>query len=230
MRLRNIPRANDVIASSPLVIQDPKAMRGKWREVFQNAHPIHIEVGMGKGRFITELARKHPEINYIGIERYTSVLLRAVEKLQGKEQSEEGEESLAKGELDIPENLYFICMDATELPEVFAPEEVERIYLNFSDPWPKDRHAKRRLPSRQFLARYDQILAKDGTIEFKTDNRGLFDFALEEIEPAGWRLLMHTFDLHADEELMKDNIMTEYEEKFASKGNPICKMIIDRVK
>ena len=129
---------------------------------------------------------------------------------------------------DIPENLFFICMDATELPEVFAPEEVARIYLNFSDPWPKDRHAKRRLPSRQFLARYDQILKKDGTIEFKTDNRGLFDFALEEIEPAGWRLLMHTFDLHADGELMKDNIMTEYEEKFASKGNPICKMVIDR--
>lgn len=226
MRLRNIPRANDVIASSPLVIQDPKAQRGQWKEVFGNDHPIHIEVGMGKGRFITELARKHPEINYIGIERYTSVLLRAVEKLQGKEQAE-GQEAVTAA-ADIPENLYFICMDATELPEVFAPEEVARIYLNFSDPWPKDRHAKRRLPSRQFLARYDQILKKDGTIEFKTDNRGLFDFALEEIEPAGWRLLMHTFDLHADAELMKDNIMTEYEEKFASKGNPICKLVIDR--
>ena len=209
MRLRNIPRANDVIASSPLVIQDPKAQRGQWMEVFGNDHPIHIEVGMGKGRFITELARKHPEINYIGIERYTSVLLRAVEKLQGKEQAEGQEAETKEAAADIPENLYFICMDATELPEVFAPEEVARIYLNFSDPWPKDRHAKRRLPSRQFLARYDQILKKDGTIEFKTDNRGLFDFALEEIEPAGWRLLMHTFDLHADAELMKDNIMTE---------------------
>lgn len=228
MRLRNIPRANDVIASSPLVIQDPKAQRGQWKEVFGNDHPIHIEVGMGKGRFITELARKHPEINYIGIERYTSVLLRAVEKLQRKEQAEGQEAETKEAAADIPENLYFICMDATELPEVFAPEEVARIYLNFSDPWPKDRHAKRRLPSRQFLARYDQILKKDGTIEFKTDNRGLFDFALEEIEPAGWRLLMHTFDLHADAELMKDNIMTEYEEKFASKGNPICKMVIDR--
>ncbi len=231
MRLRNIPRANDVIASSPLVIQEPKAQRGQWQNVFGNDHPIHIEVGMGKGRFITELARKHPEINYIGIERYTSVLLRAVEKLQGREAADgedtEDKISAQSGE-DIPENLYFICMDATELPEVFAPEEVARIYLNFSDPWPKDRHAKRRLPSRQFLARYDQILKKDGTIEFKTDNRGLFDFALEEIEPAGWRLLMHTFDLHADAELMKDNIMTEYEEKFASKGNPICKMVIDR--
>ena len=228
MRLRNIPRANDVIAASPLVIQDPKAQRGLWQNVFGNDHPIHIEVGMGKGRFITDLAKKHPEINYIGIERYTSVLLRAVEKLQGKEQPEDGAEQQENTRQDIPENLYFICMDATELPEVFAPEEVDRIYLNFSDPWPKDRHAKRRLPSRQFLARYDQILDKNGTIEFKTDNRGLFDFALEEIEPAGWRLLMHTFDLHADTEQMKDNIMTEYEEKFASKGNPICKLIIDR--
>ena len=226
MRLRNIPRANDVIASSPLVIQEPKAQRGQWQKVFVNDHPIHIEVGMGKGRFITELARKHPEINYIGIERYTSVLLRAVEKLQGKEQAN----GTAEMKQDIPENLYFICMDATELPEVFAPEEVAQIYLNFSDPWPKDRHARRRLPSRQFLARYNQILKKNGTIEFKTDNRALFDFALEEIEPAGWRLLMHTFDLHADAELMKDNIMTEYEEKFASKGNPICKMVIDREK
>lgn len=228
MRLRNIPRANDVIAASPLVIQEPKMQRGQWKNVFGNDHPIHIEVGMGKGRFITELARKHPEINYIGIERYTSVLLRAVEKLQGKEPILDDAEKQKTESADIPDNLYFICMDATELPEVFASEEVAKIYLNFSDPWPKDRHARRRLPSRQFLARYDQILTKDGTLEFKTDNRGLFDFALEEIEPAGWRLLMHTFDLHADSELMKDNIMTEYEEKFASKGNPICKMVIDR--
>ena len=228
MRLRNIPRANDVIAASPLVIQEPKMQCGQWKNVFGNDHPIHIEVGMGKGRFITELARKHPEINYIGIERYTSVLLRAVEKLQGKEPVLDDTEKQKTESADIPDNLYFICMDATELPEVFAPEEVAKIYLNFSDPWPKDRHARRRLPSRQVLARYDQILTKDGTLEFKTDNRGLFDFALEEIEPAGWRLLMHTFDLHADAELMKDNIMTEYEEKFASKGNPICKMVIDR--
>ena len=136
MRLRNIPRANDVIAASPLVIQDPKAQRGLWQNVFGNDHPIHIEVGMGKGRFITDLAKKHPEINYIGIERYTSVLLRAVEKLQGKEQPE-GAEQQENTRQDIPENLYFICMDATELPEVFAPGEVDRIYLNFSDPWPE---------------------------------------------------------------------------------------------
>ena len=228
MRLRNIPRANDVIAASHLVIREPKEKRGQWQRVFGNDHPIHIEVGMGKGRFITDLAKRHPEINYIGIERYTSVLLRAVERLQGKEQPGDDAEQREDAGHDIPENLYFICMDATELPEVFAPEEVARIYLNFSDPWPKDRHAKRRLPSRQFLARYDQILDRHGIIEFKTDNRRLFDFALEEIEPAGWRLLMHTFDLYADAQQMKDNIMTEYEEKFTLKGNPICKMIIDR--
>jgi len=216
MRLRNIPRANDVIMASKLVIQEPKEKKGTWKQVFGNDNPVQIEVGMGKGRFITELARKYPQINYIGIERYTSVLLRAVEKLE-------------KGPVEeIPKNLLFICMDATELPEVFAAEEIDKIYLNFSDPWPKDRHARRRLPSREFLARYDQILAKDGDVEFKTDNRGLFDFALEEVEPAGWKLIMSTFDLHADEELMKDNIMTEYEEKFSSKGNPICKMIIAR--
>lgn len=214
MRLRNIPRANEVIAGSSLVVQEPFKQKGRWSELFGNDHPIHIEVGMGKGRFIAELARKHPEVNYVGIERYTSVLLRAVEKLEGEE--------------ELPNNLYFLCMDASELPEVFAPCEVERIYLNFSDPWPKERHAKRRLPSRQFLKRYDRILTPDGTVEFKTDNRGLFDFALEEVEPAGWQLDLCTFDLHGEEKLMKENIMTEYEEKFSSMGNPIHKMVISR--
>ena len=228
MRLRNIPRANDVIASSPLVIQDPKAQRGQWKEVFGNDHPIHIEVGMGKGRFITELARKHPEINYIGIERYTSVLLRAVEKLQGKEQAEGQEAEIKEAAADIPENLYFICMDATELPEVFAPEEVARIYLNFSDPWPKDRHAKRRLPSKEFLALYDRFLKKDGQLEFKTDNTGLFDFAISELPLAGWKEKAVTYDLHHDPVLNAGNVMTEYEEKFSAKGNPICKYIIYR--
>lgn len=214
MRLRNIPRAEAVIAGSDLVVQNPPAQKGNWKALFGNHHPIHIEVGMGKGKFITELAATHPEINYIGIERYTSVLLRAVEKLEKQEKK--------------PANLYFLCVDAADLPEIFEKGEVDRIYLNFSDPWPKDRHAKRRLPSRQFLARYDQILSKEGRVEFKTDNRGLFDFALEEVEPAGWKLELCTFDLHGDAELMKDNIMTEYEEKFSSKGNPIHKMIISR--
>ena len=167
---------------------------------------------MGKGQFLTQLARLHPEINYVGIERYTSVLLRAVEKLERQEEK--------------PENLLFICMDARELPEVFAESEVAKLYLNFSDPWPKDRHANRRLTSRQFLERYEKILTADGRVEFKTDNRGLFDFSLGEIEPAGWKLELSTYDLHADAKLMQGNVMTEYEEKFSAKGNPICKMVI----
>ena len=119
-------------------------------------------------------------------------------------------------------------MDAEEITDVFATGEVDRIDLNFSDPWPKDRHAKRRLPSRQFLKRYDEILKKDGRIEFKTDNRDLFDFAVEELEPAGWKADVIIYDLHADEKLMEGNVMTEYEEKFSAMGNPICKYIIWR--
>ena len=212
MRLRNIPGADEIIASSPYVIPEHADQKGRWRETFGNDQPIHIEIGMGKGKFLMTMAAQHPEINYIGIERYTSVLLRAVQKME---------------ENPLP-NLLFICMDAADLPEMFDRGEVDRIYLNFSDPWPKDRHARRRLPSREFLARYDQILRKDGWLEFKTDNRGLFDFALEELEPAGWKAQQVTYDLHNDPEMSAGNVMTEYEEKFSSKGNPICKYIIYR--
>lgn len=214
MRLRNIPYANEVISDSKYVIKDYKNYKGKWNDLFINKQPIHIEIGMGKGRFMMDMAKANPQINYIGIERYTSVLLRAVQKMEA---------------LDEPlTNLLFICMDAKEVEETFEKEEVDRIYLNFSDPWPKDRHAKRRLPSKEFLARYDKILKKDGTLEFKTDNRGLFDFAVDELEPAGWKARVITYDLHGDPVLCKDNIITEYEEKFSSIGNPICKYIIYR--
>lgn len=214
MRLRNIPGSKEAIAQSVHVIQNPEESKGNWKKVFGNQNPVRIEVGMGKGRFIMDMARLNPEYNYIGIEMYDSVLLRAVQKL---EQSDE----------NLP-NLYFIRMDARNLPEVFGKEEVDRIYLNFSDPWPKDRHAKRRLTSRQFLERYDQILTKEGQVEFKTDNRPLFEFSLEEIEAAGWKLLAHTFDLYHDEDMIKGNVMTEYEEKFSSAGNPIHKLIAVR--
>ena len=212
MRLRNIPGSKEVIADSAYVIQEPQNNKGKWKEVFGNAHPVHIEVGMGKGRFIMDMARLHPENNYIGIEMYDSVLLRAVQK---REQLEE----------EIP-NLYFVRMDARILPEVFEKGEVGRIYLNFSDPWPKERHAKRRLTSRQFLERYSEILSPQGRVEFKTDNRGLFEFSLEEVKEAGWKLEAYTFDLHHEKEMMEGNVKTEYEEKFSSMGNPIHKMII----
>ena len=213
MRLRNIPGADEVVANSSFCIQNPNDYKGKWSEVFENNHPIHIEIGMGKGRFLMDLAAFNPNINYIGIERYTSVLLRAVQKIE---------------ENPLP-NVRFLCVDATTLPEVFAEEEVNRIYLNFSDPWPKDRHARRRLTSSEFLARYDQFLAKNGRLEFKTDNVGLFDFSLEEINNSErWHIDVHTYDLHEDPMLNFGNVMTEYEEKFSSKGNPICKLIASR--
>ena len=212
MRLRNITGSREVIGESRFVVHEEKEYKGRWKEVFGNENPIRVEIGMGKGRFIMDLARQNPDVNYIGVEKYSSVLLRAIQKME-------------EAPLD---NVRFIRMDAEEITEVFAQEELDRIYLNFSDPWPKDRHAKRRLPSRQFLARYDQILKKDGVIEFKTDNRPLFDFAREELKEAGWNAQVVTFDLHADPVLCEGNIMTEYEEKFSSVGNPICKYIINR--
>lgn len=213
MRLRNIPGAEEVVSNSPYCIQNPTELKGKWHSFLGNENPIHIEVGMGKGRFIMELAALHPDINYIGIERYTSVLLRAVQKME---------------EQPLP-NIHFLCIDAATLPEIFDTDEVSQIYLNFSDPWPKDRHAKRRLTSREFLARYDQFLKKDGHIEFKTDNQDLFTFSLQEIEESPlWKLDASTRDLHNDPVLNEGNIMTEYEEKFSSMGNPICKLITSR--
>ncbi|MBQ7433860.1 MAG: tRNA (guanosine(46)-N7)-methyltransferase TrmB [Lachnospiraceae bacterium] len=207
MRLRNVKGAREAMVESELVFDEPKEWKGRWHAVFGNDHPIHIEIGMGKGRFIVEMAQTHPEINYIGIEKYSSVLIRALEKREGLELH----------------NLYFIRMDAEEINEVFAEHEVDQIYLNFSDPWPKDRHAKRRLTSPQFLARYDQLLMPEGHLEFKTDNVGLFDFSLESVQEAGWELLYETRDLHHSP-YMEGNVMTEYEAKFSGMGNPICKL------
>ena len=206
MRLRNIPGARDVIAGHEAVIKEEKQWKGRWDQVFENDHPIRLEIGMGKGQFLMQMALQNPDINYIGIERYSSVLLRALER----------------------SNLRFVCMDASGIGEVFEKGEADRIYLNFSDPWPKARHAKRRLTSTAYWERYDGILKEDGTVEFKTDNRELFDFSLEQVVEAGWEVKACTFDLHNDEKMNQNNIMTEYEEKFSSKGNPICKLIAER--
>lgn len=213
MRLRNISGADEIVSNSPFCIQEPASYKGNWNTYFENNHPIHIEIGMGKGRFLMDLAQQHPDINYIGIERYTSVLLRAVQKME---------------EHPLP-NVHFLCIDAATLPDIFSSNEVDRIYLNFSDPWPKDRHARRRLTSSEFLDRYHRILAKDGRIEFKTDNVDLFNFSLEEINNSTlWHIDAHTYNLHADPMLNFGNIMTEYEEKFSAMGNPICKLIAAR--
>ena len=212
MRLKNVPGSKEYIAASKFVIHDETERKGKVREYFSNDKPIRIEIGMGKGQFIYELARLNPDINYVGIEKYSSVLLRAIQKME--------EEPL--------DNLIFIRMDAEEITDVFDKDEVDRIYLNFSDHWPKDRHAKRRLESRQFLARYKEILKSKGLIEFKTDNNDLFEFALEEINEEDWILVASTRDLHADAKLNEGNIMTEYEAKFSAAGNPINKYILQR--
>ena len=202
MRLRHIPGSEEEIANSPYVVSNPEEKKGRWSEVFGNDNPIEIEVGMGKGRFIMELASKNPGINYVGIERYCSVLLRGIQKRQEMELS----------------NIYFMCVDARELSEIF---------LNFSDPWPKDRHAKRRLTSEPFMEVYDKILAPDGVVEFKTDNRGLFDYSLEAVPAAGWEIREYTYDLHHSD-MAEGNIMTEYEEKFSSMGNAIFKLVAER--
>ena len=212
MRLRHIKGAEEEIAESPYVVQDPQSLKGRWHEFFGNDNPIRIEVGMGKGKFIMELAQMNPDINYVGIERYSSVLLRGLQK---------------RAELELS-NIYFMRIDALELTEVFADNEVERIYLNFSDPWPKARHAKRRLTSTEFLARYEKVLVESGRVEFKTDNTELFNFSLEQVKEAGWALIAYTYDLHHQEEMNEGNIMTEYEQKFSEKGNPINKLIAQR--
>jgi tRNA (guanine-N7-)-methyltransferase len=211
MRLRNIRGSREAVAEDQYVVHEPEQMKGKWNTLFQNNNPVHVEIGMGKGRFIMEHALLNPNINYIGIEKYSSVLLRALEKRKQTELS----------------NLYFLRFDAQYLNEIFDKDELSLIYLNFSDPWPKDRHAKRRLTSKEYFGRYDQCLKKDGEVIFKTDNRELFDFSLVEVKEAGWLLKEVTFDLHHSE-FLQGNVATEYEERFVAEGKPICRMIAYR--
>ncbi len=210
MRLRHIKGCEEFVANSPCTINQPQQYKGRWKEAFVRQQPLHIEIGMGKGRFVSRMAVLHPDINYLGIEIYESVMQKAIERLGEK-----------------PDNLFFLCMNAEILEDVFAQGEVGRIYLNFSDPWPKARHEHRRLTSPRFMALYDKVLAPDGTVEFKTDNEGLFDYSLESIPQAGWEIIWQTRDLHS---LDIDNVETEYEEKFSAKGNPIYKLVARRVR
>ena len=208
MRLRNIKGARETIAASRFTVSEDslESLKGLWKKTY-GGKKLFVEIGMGKGRFIMEMAKRNPEYLFIGIEKYSSVLLRALEK-QEEEQ--------------LP-NLMLVRMDAENIGAVFAEGEIDGIYLNFSDPWPKDRHAHRRLTSDRFLARYKPIMSSDAIIEFKTDNIDLFEFSLEQIQECNWNLLYSTFDLHNDKSLCEGNVMTEYEERFSSMGNPICK-------
>lgn len=216
MRLRNVQGSQERILDDEFTIQTDgtkgEEFRGLWnKNFFHNDNPIHIEIGMGKGQFITQLAKENPAINFIGIEKYSSVLVRALDK---------------RAELELS-NLLFMRMDAEDLATYFDKDEVSKIYLNFSDPWPKDRHAKRRLTSRNFLARYDKVLKKDGYVQFKTDNRPLFDFSLEELDESNWIKDEVNFDLHKNGPA-PNNVMTEYEQKFYTQGKPICKFVAHR--
>ncbi|MBR5179704.1 MAG: tRNA (guanosine(46)-N7)-methyltransferase TrmB [Lachnospiraceae bacterium] len=211
MRLRHNPKADIAVENSEYVEQAPKSRKGHWNELFGNDNPIHIEIGMGKGQFLMTLASQNPGINYVGIERVPTVLYKALKKQE---------------ELKLP-NLKLMAFNADEINTVFEKDEVERIYLNFSDPWPKDRHALRRLTSPRFLKLYDEFLSKDGFIEFKTDNRSLFDYSLEAAVETGWKTRDVTYDLH-NSEYAEGNIMTEYEVRFSSMGVAINKVIIYR--
>ena len=216
MRLRNIPGAKDTVKEDPRCFDTGDKVKGEWSHIFMRKAPLIAEVGMGKGRFILDMALKYPDMDFIGVERYESVMIKALEKLDRREK--EGE--------TVPSNIRFLRADAYDMTDFFDTGELDRIYLNFSDPWPKDRHAKRRLVSRRFLSVFEKVLKEDGTIEFKTDNKDLFDFGLSELTPAGWELLYSSYDLHSDSAAMENNVMTEYEEKFSAKGNKICKFII----
>lgn len=201
MRLKNIKGAKEKINLSPYIIKNPENYKGKYKTLFNNNNPIHLEIGMGKGDFIIEMASKYPNINFIGIEKFDSVILRATQKLEG---------------ITLP-NLKLIRFDATEIKNIFD-KEIDTIYLNFSDPWPKNRHEDRRLTSQKFLKRYDFIFKKTNHIIQKTDNRHLFEFSLKSFTDYNYKIKSISLDLHKDE---IDNVETEYEKRFVSLGYPI---------
>ncbi len=205
MRMRSKPWTDRELEQNPHVVKDPETQKGRWAEFFGNDHPIYIEVGCGKGGFIAQNAAKYPDINFIGIERQHTVVGIAARK------AGEG----------LP-NLALVESDAKDLSELFEVGEFQRMYLNFSDPWPKKRYYKRRLTYREFLRQYQAVFGEKGEIFMKTDNRGLFEFSLNEFCAEGWQLSNISLDLHNSD--FPDNIMTEYEEKFSAMGQPIYRL------
>ena len=213
MRLRNVPKSEEILSESPYYVSNPSSYKGQWNRVFANENPIYVEVGSGKGQFLIESAKQYPNINFVGMEMYSSVLYKATKKL------------LQMGE-EAPQNLRFLWVDVREIGEIFEKGEIAKLYANFSDPWPKARHAKRRLSAPPFLALYEKTLVDGGYLEFKTDNRPLFEYSIQSFEGRdGWEVKDITFDLHHNETMCKGNIMTEYESKFVAEGKPICKLV-----
>ena len=210
MRQRNVKNKKEIIENSKYFIEKPKEFKGNWNKVFKNDNPIHIEIGMGKGQFIIENAKRYKDINFIGIEKFDSILALALKKIPE--------------ELD---NLKIIRLDAINIEEVFS-EEIDTIYLNFSDPWPKKRHEKRRLSSSVFLEKYDKIFKKENHIVMKTDNANLFSYSIKSFNNYGYYIENITFDLSSLNDL--ENIMTEYEEKFTKLNNNIYKIEVLKAK
>lgn len=207
MRVRNRKGATELLEAHPqYVILNPADAKGRWQEIFANDHPIHVEVGSGKGAFVSGMAKANPEINYIGIDIQKSVLSYALDKVLAT---------------DVP-NIKLLWVDGSDLTDYFEDGEIDRLYLNFSDPWPKKRHEKRRLTYQSFLATYQQILPENGEIHFKTDNRGLFEYSLVSFSQYGMKLKGVWLDLHASD--FEDNVLTEYEQKFANKGQVIYRV------
>ena len=207
MRVRNRKGATELLEAHPqYVILNPADAKGRWQEIFGNDHPIHVEVGSGKGAFVSGMAMANPEINYIGIDIQKSVLSYALDKVLAT---------------DVP-NIKLLWVDGSDLTDYFEEGEIDRLYLNFSDPWPKKRHEKRRLTYQSFLATYQQILPENGEIHFKTDNRGLFEYSLVSFSQYGMKLKGVWLDLHASD--FEDNVLTEYEQKFANKGQVIYRV------
>lgn len=210
MRLKNKPWARPLIAANPqYVVTEPAKLRGAWQTRFERPAPLYLELGMGKGRFIVETAKRHPENNYIGIDLQPVAVGIALKK---------------QLDAQLP-NLQLVVADGASLTSIFAPAELAGMYLNFSDPWPKNRHEKRRLTYKTFLAQYQQVVVPGGDLEFKTDNQGLFEYSLTSMNNFGLHFERVWLDLHADSEVT-DNVMTEYEERFSSKGQPIYKLIV----
>ncbi|KMM37343.1 tRNA (guanosine(46)-N7)-methyltransferase TrmB [Guptibacillus hwajinpoensis] len=204
MRQRNKPWAEDMFAENPeLVPTNPSERKGKWNDVFNNSNPIHLEVGIGKGQFIIGMAKQNPDVNFVGLELSSSVMVSALEKLL---------------EEDVP-NVRLLNENAQDLTTIFEENEVSRIYLNFSDPWPKNRHEKRRLTYKTFLDLYRVVMKPNSEVHFKTDNQGLFEYSLHSFSAYGMTLNEVSLDLHRSE--MENNVMTEYEEKFSAKGSRI---------
>ena len=209
MRYRKKPWAEEELSSNKSIISDPAENKGKWKEFFGNDKPLYVEIGCGKGQFITEMSKLHPDINFIGVEREQQIIVTALKKSRLAE---------------VGDNIAFICGDAAGLEEIFAPEEIDRLYINFCDPWHRRRKwAKRRLTHKNFLNIYERLFGSPGgEIFMKTDNQILFEFSLNEIADKGWRLHNISLDLHNSD--YEGNVMTEYEEKFSGKGMPIYRL------